>query len=32
MGWLGVEAKPHMIEAAKTIRYRSIRESLEPPT
>ena len=30
MGWLGVEAKAHMIEAAKAIRYRSIRESLEP--
>ena len=30
MGWLGVEAKPHSIEAAKAIRYRSIRESLTP--
>ena len=30
MGWLGVGAKPRSIEAAKAIRYRSIRESLEP--
>lgn len=30
MGWLGVEAKPHAIEGARAIRYRSIRERLEP--
>ncbi len=30
MGGLGAEAKPHAIEAAKAIRYQSIRESLEP--
>ncbi len=30
LGWLGVEAEPSGIEAAKAIRYRSIRESLEP--
>ena len=30
MGWLGVKAKPHAIEGARAIRYRSIRERLEP--
>ena len=30
MRWLGVEAKPDSIQAAKDIRYRSVRNSLEP--